>query len=171
MFDGDMNRHMALQRTLITGVASAASDASALDMPVIRAAELKRLGRKPAPGRGITRVTGIYWLAVLQLVFLSSCAMVDHYTGEDVNKPIRETGVSASAEVLKIWDTGVRLNDNPVVGFRLLVTLEDGTAYEAEAKNVISIVHIYQVQPGAVVPVKIDPDNPELVALDIYEER
>ena len=107
---------------------------------------------------------------ILALLLVSSCSMVDNYTGEGDNKPVRETGFQASAEVLEIWDTGVRLNDNPVVGFRLLVTLDDGTSYEAVTKNVVSVVHIPQVQPGAVLPVKVDPENRERVALDIYED-
>ena len=111
------------------------------------------------------------WATVSALcLLLCSCSIIEKYTGESVNKPIRESGTPASAEVLEIWDTGVRLNDNPVVGFRLMVTLEDGTRYEAEARNVVSIVHIPQVQPGAVLPVKVDPEDHRLVALDIYEE-
>jgi len=110
-------------------------------------------------------------VAMSALLLFSSCAMIDNYTGEGDNKPVRESGFPASAKVLEIWDTGVRLNDNPVVGFRLLVTLDDGTSYEAETKNVVSVVHIPQVQPGAVLPVKVDPENHELVALDIYEKR
>jgi len=110
-------------------------------------------------------------VSISAVLLVSSCAMIDSYTGEDVNKPVRENGVPASAEVLEIWDTGVRLNDNPVVGFRLLVTLDDGTSYEAETKNVVSVVHIPQVQPGAILPVKVDPQNHELVALEIYERR
>ena len=104
------------------------------------------------------------------LLLLSSCSMIDNYTGEGDNQPVRETGVFASAEVLEVWDTGVRYNNNPVVGFRLLVTLADGTTYEAETKNVVSVVHIPQVQPGAVLPVKVDPEDRNRVALDIYEE-
>ena len=112
-----------------------------------------------------------FTLVAMSVFFLfSSCAMIDHYTGEDDNRPVRESGFPATAEVLEIWDTGVRLNDNPVVGFRLLVTLDDGTSYEAETKNVVSVVHIPQVQPGAVLPVKVDPENHDLVALDIYEK-
>lgn len=105
------------------------------------------------------------------LLLVSSCAMIDNYTGEGENKPIREEGFPASAQVLEIWDTGVRLNDNPVVGFRLLVTLDDGTSYEATTKNVVSVVLIPQVQPGAILPVKVDPDDHELVALDIYKDQ
>lgn len=107
---------------------------------------------------------------VLCAVLLCACTVFDHYTGEDVNRPIRENGVPALAEILSIWDTGVKVNDDPVVGFRLLVTLEDGSSYEAETKNLISIVHLCQFQPGAVVPVKVDRDDPQLVALDIYKE-
>lgn len=109
-------------------------------------------------------------VVISAFLLLSSCAMIDNYTGEGDNKPVRESGFPASAKVLEIWDTGVRLNDNPVVGFRLLVTLDDGTSYEAVTKNVVSVVHIPQVQPGATLPVRVDPENHDLVALDIYEE-
>jgi len=110
-------------------------------------------------------------VTILALLLLPSCSIIDNYTGEGDNKAVREVGFPASAQVLEIWNTGVRLNDNPVVGFRLLVTLADGTSYEAETKNVVSVVHMPQVQPGAVLPVKVDPENRELVALDIYEKR
>lgn len=100
----------------------------------------------------------------------SACSMIDNYTGEGDNRPVRESGIAASGEVLEIWDTGVRLNDNPVVGFRLRVTLADGTSFEAETKNVVSVVHIPQVQPGAILPVKVDPEDRTRIALDIYEE-
>jgi len=51
------------------------------------------------------------------------------------------------------------------------VTLVDGKSYEAETKNVESVVHLPQVQPGAVLPVKVNPENQQLVTLDIYEEK
>ena len=111
------------------------------------------------------------FLVISVILLLSSCSMIDNHTGEGDNRIVRETGIPASAEVLEVWDTGVRYNNNPVVGFRLLVTLADGTTYEAETKNVVSVVHIPQVQPGAVLPVKIDPEDRNRVALDIYQER
>lgn len=110
----------------------------------------------------------LIYLTTVTVSLLTGC-IIGRYTGETVNKPVRETGISASARVLEIWDTGVRLNDNPVVGFRLQVTREDGTSYEATTKNVVSIVHIPQVQPGAVLAVEVDRNDPSLVALDIHE--
>lgn len=97
-------------------------------------------------------------------------AMIDSFTGEDVARDVRAHGLPATAKVLKIWETGVRVNDNPVVGFLLEVHAEGLEPYEAETRALISILAIPQIQPGATLPVKYDPENPERVALDIWEE-
>ena len=43
--------------------------------------------------------------------------MIDSLTGEDTAREIRDVGLPATGKVLKIWEPGVRVNDNPVVGF------------------------------------------------------
>ena len=97
-------------------------------------------------------------------------AMIDSFAGEDVARDLRANGEPAGAKVLKIWETGVRVNDNPVVGFLLEVHAEGLPPWEAETKALISILAIPRIQPGAVLPVKFDPESPEKVALDIFEE-
>jgi len=42
----------------------------------------------------------------------------DRMTGEADARKIREVGVAAPATVVQIWDTGVTVNDDPVVGDR-----------------------------------------------------
>lgn len=96
--------------------------------------------------------------------------MVDSFTGEDIAADIRANGVPATATVLEIWETGVRVNYNPVVGFLLEVHAEGMEPYQAEAKALISILDIPQIQPGAVLKVKYDPVDPKRVALDIWED-
>jgi hypothetical protein len=96
--------------------------------------------------------------------------MVDSFTGEDVAAEIRANGLPATATVIKIWETGVRVNNNPVVGFLLEVHAEGLEPYEAETKALISILMIPQIQPGAVLKIKYDPENPNRVALDIWDE-
>ena len=99
------------------------------------------------------------------------CAsMIDSFTGEDIAQEIRGNGLPAKGTVLKIWETGVRVNDNPVVGFLLEIHAEGMTPYEAETKALISILWIPQIQPGAVLPVKYDPEDPSRIALDIFEK-
>ena len=97
-------------------------------------------------------------------------AITDPFTGENVARDIRANGLPATATVLQIWETGTRVNHNPVVGFLLEVHAEGLEPYRAETKALISILLIPQIQPGAVLKVKYDPKNPQRVALDIREE-
>ena len=113
-------------------------------------------------------------LCLLVLIYFSTLGcittMIDSFTGEDVNAEIRANGLPATATVLKIWETGVRVNDNPVVGFLLEVQAEGMEPYQATTKALISILQIPQIQPGAVLKVKYDPEDPSRVALDTREK-
>jgi hypothetical protein len=97
--------------------------------------------------------------------------LINHMTGEDHAAEIRRTGRPAMARVLKIWDTGMSLNDNPVVGFRLSVHPEGLEPFEAETRAVIGRLDVPQIQPGAELPVKYDPNDHSRVALDLYQHH
>ena len=81
------------------------------------------------------------------------------------DQKLLETGVAAQAVILKIWDTGVTLNDNPQVGMLLEVQPQGQDPFRVEMKSIISRIAIGQIQPGRVVPVRYDPQNPSKVAL------
>lgn len=82
---------------------------------------------------------------------------------------ILETGVSASATVLKAWQTNVRVNDVPLTGLLLEVTPPGREAFEVEVKKLIPFVQMARVQPGSTVPVKVDPARPGDVVLLLDE--
>jgi hypothetical protein len=75
-------------------------------------------------------------------------------------------GIPAQATILQIWETGVRVNDSPQVGFRISVMPPSGIPYETQTTMVISQLMIPRIQPGAVVRAKLDPANPNNVALE-----
>lgn len=103
------------------------------------------------------------------LILLSGCALVDSMSGTSEARELQSKGIGADALILKIWDTGITVNDDPVIGLLVRVELRDGSEYEAEIpKSRVSRVHIPQFQPGQRVPVRIDPGNPQRVALDVY---
>jgi hypothetical protein len=87
-------------------------------------------------------------------------------------KPMRDTsklqkiGVSAQATVLKVWDTGVTVNNNPRIGMLLQVSPPNGMPYKVETKILISRLETANYQPGISIPVKIDLNNKNKVALD-----
>ena len=97
--------------------------------------------------------------------------MIDRMDGVAQIKDLQKHGISATAEVLQIWDTGMTLGHDPVVGFLLRVKPEDGASYQARTKAPISRLDVSRVQPGANVPVVYDPKDRQRVSLDMYRYR
>jgi prolyl oligopeptidase len=93
--------------------------------------------------------------------------LVASLTGEDVSRDVLANGLPATGKVLEIWETGVRINDNPVVGFLLEVHADGMEPYQAEIRALVSILWVPQIQPGAELPIMIDPAQPTRVALDL----
>lgn len=108
-------------------------------------------------------------LALGLALLLAGCAVADRWSGVSQAKQLHASGHPARAEILRIWDTGMTVNDDPVVGFVLQVQPEGKAAYEAQTKLRISRIQVSQFQPGAVVPVRVDPADPARVSLDIYD--
>ena len=71
-----------------------------------------------------------------------------------------KNGVTAHAKILKVWDTGVSINDNPQVGLILEVSPASGSPFQAEAKTLVSRLNAALVQPGVTAEVKYDPQKP-----------
>ena len=116
-----------------------------------------------APGR-------MRWMALAAL--LAGCAMVDRMSGVSEARWLQVNGAAASARILEIWDTGITVNDDPVIGMRVEIARPDGSSYDATIpKSLISRLDVPRFQPGSTVPVRIDPQDPARVALDTYSYR
>lgn len=76
-----------------------------------------------------------------------------------------KVGVAAQAEIVRLWETGVQINNQPQVGFELRVTPPSGPPYVTQTTMVISTLQIPRVQPGARVDVRLDPQQPTKVAI------
>ena len=62
-------------------------------------------------------------------------------------------------------DTGVTVNDNPQVEFTLDVTVPGKEPYKATLTQVVSRLAIAGFQPGATVPVRVSPDDPQVLMI------
>ena len=76
-------------------------------------------------------------------------------------------GVPAQATILKMWDTGTTVNDNPLVGLLLEVGPQDRPACQVQPLRLVSRLKIPLVQTGATVPVQFDPSAAAPAALDL----
>lgn len=77
------------------------------------------------------------------------------------------TGLPGTAQVIQLNDGGMRVNDNPMVNMVLQVTSQQHGTYQATVQSIIPLIKLAQVQPGQIVNVKIDPSNPQNVAIDL----
>lgn len=80
--------------------------------------------------------------------------------------PDIKNGVVAQAKVLKVWDTGTTINDDPQIGLLLEVTPTSDVPFQAETKTLVSRLTVALVQPGVPVDVKYDPQNPKRLRVE-----
>jgi len=110
------------------------------------------------------------WMVLAVGPLLAGCAVLDRMSGEGEAKRIRRVGQAADARVLEIWDTGITVNDDPVVGLEVEVRPSpptEGAPFRAVIpKSRISRLDVPRVQPGETVAVRYDPNDPSRVALD-----
>lgn len=112
------------------------------------------------------------FLLLLALAGLSGCAMIDRMSGVSDAKSLQATGTAAQATILEIWDTGITVNEDPVIGMAVQVYPDTGESWQAKIeKSLISRLDVPRFQPGEIIPVRYDPQNPARVALDVYRYR
>ncbi|MHB8059864.1 MAG: DUF3592 domain-containing protein [Gaiellaceae bacterium] len=75
------------------------------------------------------------------------------------------TGIVGTATVDAVNDTGVTINENPQVEFILDVTVPGKDPYKASFTQVVSRLAIASYQPGATVPVRVSPDDPQVLMI------
>jgi hypothetical protein len=121
------------------------------------------------PGLGIPYI-GIVIAVLLILVIVAIQIMVatrvkkKFYANYD-NADLLKNGNEATATILKVWRTGLKVNINEQIGLRLQVQAPDGDPYETEIKAVVPKVLVSRYQEGRTVQVNVDPYDRARVAL------
>ena len=87
-----------------------------------------------------------------------------HRQPETVQR-LMAAGRQGSATVTALRDTGVTINDNPQVELDLDVAVEGMPVYPVTHRQVISRLAIAGFQPGATVPVRVDPQDPRTLII------
>ncbi len=82
------------------------------------------------------------------------------------DRRVLKTGEPATARVLQMFETGITINDNPVVKLELEVTPQRGSTFVTMSKTLVSRLNPMMYGPGTVVSVKIDPQDPKVVVVD-----
>lgn len=108
-------------------------------------------------------------LLLIVAVLVSGCAIVNRMDGVAKAKDLQKHGLEAEATIVRVWDTGMTVNEDPVVGLLLDVRVPGSESYQAETKALISRIDVPQFQPGNTIPVVYDPKDPKQVAINVYK--
>lgn len=81
------------------------------------------------------------------------------------NRALKANGLPAEARILKIWETGMRINRKPVLRLLLEVRPPYEPTFEAETEQLFSVTQRLPIYPGSIVPVKYNPDSLEVAIL------
>jgi len=85
--------------------------------------------------------------------------------GSDETK-VGAPGLSGQATIISLSEGGPYVNQRPTITLELDVELPGRASYRAQARQPVGRLVIGRLEPGATIPVRIDPDDPEDVAVD-----
>jgi hypothetical protein len=118
----------------------------------------------------MSRAKRLFLAAVLALT--TGCALIDHLTEVSETRALQQSGVAAEARIVAIWDTGISVDYNPVIGMQVEVRPKKGEPWRAIIrKSLISRLDVPYFQPGQIVRVRFDPHDHSRVGLDEYRYR
>jgi len=83
-----------------------------------------------------------------------------------LSKRLQKEGISGTALITGVEDTGTTFSENPQILLSLEIKDSFGERYNASLLKVVSKYTPLIYQPGMTIPVKIDPKNKMLVAID-----
>jgi hypothetical protein len=96
------------------------------------------------------------------------------FGGGKKRKKILSEGRPAMAEVIELGENSgggyITINEQPVVNLKLRIHDGNKPPYEVSFDSVISRMDVPQFQPGVMIPVRIDPLDPNKVVIDTERE-
>ncbi|MBE1584647.1 DUF3592 domain-containing protein [Nonomuraea angiospora] len=113
-------------------------------------------------GTGLGLALAITGATMLVLACVWLPFLIASWTG----RQLLATGIAAQAVIESMADTGVTINGQPLVSFVLGVRTQDGQVHRVTHRQSLPRLPMGMVVPGAVVPVKVDPQRRDRVRID-----
>lgn len=108
-------------------------------------------------------------LVFVPFLIFSFKDVLKYFLGSPEEKRILATGRSARAKIISLGESKegiVTINEQPLVTLKLEVYDGNKPPYQVEIERIISRLEVPKLQPGAMLAIKIDPQNPQKVVID-----
>ena len=108
-----------------------------------------------------------FWLILLiaGIVGAGVFAVAGSVAGKRLYRHIVENGRDAEARVVKVTDTGTRINNAPLLNISMEVQPPGAHSFFHETKMTFSIVDLPKIQPGKTVRVKYLPGEDKVAII------
>ena len=127
---------------------------------VLRSDELKELKRKADAQPKPSMIEGIRAaneaMDQAQMLQQQGSGMMDP-TGQAA---LYGSGLAGSATIDAVNDTGMFVNEAPVLELDLTVSIPGREPYKTKHRQLVSHAALARFQPGAVLPVRVSPQDP-----------
>jgi uncharacterized membrane protein len=80
---------------------------------------------------------------------------------------LRTQGVQTQGRVASVSRTGTKINGVPMYAITVEISLPDKEPYQASAKMLLAPNNAAQLSPGMSLPVRVDPNNPQSILLEL----
>ena len=90
----------------------------------------------------------------------------DALQGVQTMQRVGASGVPGSARLLSVTDTGGTMNEHPICEIQLEVTVPGHAPYTTVVRQPVPRMQAPLLQPGGIVAVKVDPNDPTTVVMD-----
>ncbi len=77
-----------------------------------------------------------------------------------------EQGMPGMATISSAAETGVYINERPMIKLTMTVQVPGRAPYTVEHREVIPLVALGMITPGSTLPVAVDPTDPQKLAID-----
>ena len=111
-------------------------------------------------GTGFLIAAVVLWI-VTAVMLVAGLAM--RARGARRNR-ILTSGIDGTATITGMTQTGMFINNNPVVEFQANIETPTGT-YPATFRQMVPLISVGQLQVGAKLAVKVDPNDPNAIVL------
>jgi hypothetical protein len=86
--------------------------------------------------------------------------------GSDEAGSVEPTGLAARGTIVSLREGGPYVNDRPTITMQLDVEIPGRERYSAQARQTVGRLVIGRLQPGATIPVRVDPGDLAVVVVD-----
>ena len=109
-------------------------------------------------------------LIILGVVFIFAGAIIiafniiGRFSSRRGNKV--ENGILVIGTIVSVKRTGMMINHQPQFDISVKFTTSDGQQITASDKKIVPLIDLSKVQPGAMIPIRYDPSNPQKIMID-----